>query len=617
MGLFGKGRHSQRVLAEGSEAPSCVEGADVGASGGRPERHRVHHSYIWLGGIRVILVVLFSVAISLGSSLVPLFIDGTMGSQDDAHMIFVIFGLCALGVLLLVVAIVAYQVISYKHLWYELAESEFSLFSGILSKKRVHIPYQRIQSVDQRASLLQRVFGVCTVSIDTAGGSSNKATVVPYLAKQDAEVLRRELFARKSYALAVESGAVGAFAVDAFALQGASGNVLDAPAGLWEEIGGVFAGQAVDTGAVSFEYGLTNKELILTGLSNNTAFAIALVGVLGVIVQVIEGVLSVAPGATTALDHLIAQGSAWAIGAAVTAGIALALGAAVLVWALSAVATCISYGGFKARRRGSRIEVEHGLLQHRFRGVDVDRVQSITVRQSLIRRALGCCEISLGKVEAVDGEDGAQQGLGDQGLIIHPFVRLDRVSEILGGLIPECADVPYEALPLPRVALRRAIVRRCVLQGFGFWLALLTAIVHISVAVAAGLSTDADLLSMARYVNSFAVVAYVFAVLLLVIDAIGAVLWFRESSFAYNGGFMQLTVGGLSRETTSIPRGKIQFGYTRANPFQRRAGTCSVCVRTAAGVGGSTMRLIDASELDAVAWLEWLKPRANRAGSER
>ena len=42
--------------------------------------------------------------------------------------------------------------------------------------------------------------------------------------------------------------------------------------------------------------------------------------------------------------------------------------------------------GAKDHGRGNRIEVEHGLLQHRIRGVDVDRVQSIIVKQSVIRR---------------------------------------------------------------------------------------------------------------------------------------------------------------------------------------------------------------------------------------
>lgn len=99
--------------------------------------------------------------------------------------------------------------------------------------------------------------------------------------------------------------------------------------------------------------------------------------------------------------------------------------------------------------------------------------------------------------------------------------------------------------------------------------------------------------------------------MLLVLDAVGAVLWFRGSGFAYNERFMQVSNGGFARETISFPRKKIQFGYTKTNPFQRNAGTATVNARTAAGVGGTTIRLIDAREDDARAWLAWLKPHGN------
>ncbi|MFR4804118.1 MAG: PH domain-containing protein [Eggerthellaceae bacterium] len=60
------------------------------------------------------------------------------------------------------------------------------------------------------------------------------------------------------------------------------------------------------------------------------------------------------------------------------------------LWAFSVVGTIVQYGGFKVRRRESRIEVEHGLLQRTFHGVDIDRVQTVIVKQSFVRRLIGC-----------------------------------------------------------------------------------------------------------------------------------------------------------------------------------------------------------------------------------
>jgi putative membrane protein len=233
------------------------------------------------------------------------------------------------------------------------------------------------------------------------------------------------------------------------------------------------------------------------------------------------------------------------------------------------------------------------------------------VKQSFIRRLLGYCELSLGKIDAAaENSDDQQKGLSQQGLVIHPFVKMSRVPEILAGIVPEFADVPTENIPVAPVGLRRALIRRCIIQGTGFWLAVLVAAGQIAVNLLADPAVPDGAMTL-FFVNNGALFGYALAVVLLVLDAVGAVLWFRGSGFAYNERFMQVSNGGFARETISFPRKKIQFGYTKTNPFQRNAGTATVNARTAAGVGGTTIRLIDAREDDARAWLAWLKPHGN------
>ena len=170
-----------------------------------PPRHHVHHSYIWLGSIQAGAAMFFVVLVSGFSGFVGALADGeTIGG--DLPLLMLVIGAIVLGLVLIIGLVALFQWLSYKHLYYVIGPEEFNLYSGIFNKKRVHVPYQRIQSVDQRASLLQRLFGVCTVSIDTAGGSNNKAVQVPYVQKSQAEQLRTELFARKQYATAVQEG---------------------------------------------------------------------------------------------------------------------------------------------------------------------------------------------------------------------------------------------------------------------------------------------------------------------------------------------------------------------------------------------------------------------------
>ena len=603
----------------GASAPAAE-----GVAQCEPVRHKAHHSYVWLGSIRAVIMFVGIAFVASLSSLVG-FVAEDLSDPGGVFVFLVVTGIIVGCIVLAAACIVVYQVVSYKYLYFTLGSDEFSLYRGIISKKRVHVPYRRIQSVDQRASLLQRVFGVCTVLVDTAGGSANKAVTIPYLTKQQAEWLRAELFARKRGALAGASSqmafgqATAPGSPVAARPRAAEGNVLDAGAAVWSEFGGVFGGAELDTGYVSYEYGLSNKELLLAGLSGNTSFFIAIAGVIGAVSQIVPVLIGMFPRAGEDMVESVAAQMAGGLAGSFIAMIALAvLAAALVLWLVSALGTCISYGGFKARRRGSRIEVERGLLQHVFQGVDVERVQSVTIEQTLIRRLMGYCRIVVGKIDAASDGDEAAQSPVSQGVVVHPFVKMSRVPEILAGLVPEYADVPRQAIPVAPVALRRALLRRCLWMGAGFYLVLGTAACQIGMALA-GTSALAsafgilpsDVAALRLAADVIFAIMYALALIIVAIDAVGAVLWSRESSFAYNERFMQVTNGGLTRTSVSFPRKKIQFGDVRTNPLQRAAGTATVEARIAAGVGGTTLSLIDAREDDAGRWLAWLKPGGN------
>lgn len=575
-----------------------------------PEKRHVHHSYIWLGSLQVAFSLFVAFFIMIFVAILkdkPLFIGG----QAIGSTALIAIGVIVVFLVILAISVVIH-VLSYRHLYYELGPDEFNFYSGIFNKKRAHVPYQRIQSVNQKATLIQRIAGVCFVHIDTAGGSANKAVTIPYLQNTEAESLRAELFARKQ---AMIAGQAAQKAVQAGVSQGSvaqvgypgASNVLDAPAEILTDVRGVFGGTAVDTGVVTYEYGMSNKELILTGLSNNTGLVLVMLAVIGGLGGLAEQILS------TAIGRMVIDGGVNIVmssfaGNAVWAVTGVCLLVFFVIWVLSVIGVCLSYGGFKARRRDSRIEVEHGLLQHQFHGVDVDRIQSVTIKQGFVRRLFGYCEISLGKIDAVtENAEEQQQGITPRGLIVHPFVKTKRVPEILAGLIPEFADVPTESKPVAQVALRRAIIRRGILLGNGFWLAILVAIAQILSNVFAG-SIEAEFSNAMSYINTGATILYVICALILVLDVIGAVMWFRGSGFAFNRRFMQITNGGFSRETVSFPRKKIQYGFVKTNPFQRNARVATIKARTAAGVGGTTLKLVDVREEDANTWLEWVKP---------
>ena len=167
--------------------------------------YKVHKSYIWLGPIiavlAVIVVALFN---SIGSIMQGL---SALEEAGASIPVLSVAGGIIGGIALLYGLTVALYALGYKNMSYVFDEREFSFYSGIITKRRVHLPYARVQSVNHRASVIQRLAGVCTVVIDSAGGASNKALRVPFLRLETAERLRVDLFVRKA---AVEAGAANA-----------------------------------------------------------------------------------------------------------------------------------------------------------------------------------------------------------------------------------------------------------------------------------------------------------------------------------------------------------------------------------------------------------------------
>ena len=623
-----------------------------------PSRHHVHSSYIWLGSLRAAGMVLFIAIISSVSSVIGELFSAEYTDAEFSEAMFalaIVGGIVLLGFIVLLAIIVGIHAWAWRHLYYELGPEEFSLYSGIITKKRVHVPYQRIQSVDQRASLLQRIFGVCNLSIDTAGGASNKAIIVPYLTKQNADALRKELFARKQIAVSglastgvnvaanadvaeVESKAGIPSIADASvpapdaasvvivaeattpasgsqANAASSGNILDAGEKVWQEVGGIFAGQAVEMEEVSYEFSLSNKELFFTGLSNSSGFIVALIVVIAAIGQLLSGIFDIVPMAGDAVvDTMVSTTTAIGIESAIGFGVVSLIGIALFVWVLSAIGACIQFGGFHARRRGGRIEVEYGLLQHQTQSVSIDRIQSMMVKQSFIRRIIGYCELSLGKIDAVGSREEANsnKNLSSTGMIIHPFLKVDRVSEIVAGLVPEYSDLPTEDQHLAKVALRRGLIRRCTWQSGGFWLAVfalaMIAFLKIALAYIPGAIESSEDMIVFYYLEMASYAAIFLGVVLMIIAAIGTVIWAKDSSFAINRRFMRVRNSGLSSESVTFLRSKIQFGFSKQNPLQRLAKTATINARTAAGIGGTTISLIDVSQEAAESYLEWLEP---------
>lgn len=630
--------------------------------------YQVHRSYIWVAPIVAVIAFLFITLVNGMQGWVQLYMAIQRGDLQVNPLVIV--GVIVLGVVVLVGLFVGLYALAWRNMSYVFDVREFSYYSGIITKRRVHVPYARVQSVNHRASIIQRMFGVCTVTIDSAGGSSNKGVRVPYLRLETAERLRAELFMRKAAVAAGAENAIvyiaaadtdspegvqaeadrtakqraqapvppgvssqpvasaalhvgaprqawvcpqcgasndsnfcGACGAPAPVQVGVQPNVLDETMGVVGDWRGVYGGEtAFGDEPVTYERGLSNHELALTAISHDTPIAVALVVGLTFVV-------------TLAFVLLIQDHVALAM---TRVAFPIVAAAAIVTWALGLLTVLVSYGNFRVRRRGSRIEVERGLLAREFSGIDIQRVQSIEVRQSFIRRLMGYCELSLGRIDAAGEQNSGNNNskANTKGLVIHPFVKLDQVDGILDNLAPELADRPRlaDSRQLPRPALRRALLRRCLWYNWALWTAVVIGICWavVGLTVDAGAIRFASAASQAQYYNfmmgSLALVVIICAAI-TVARGVGAVLWANHSGYTWNRSYLLLHNDGLSTSTSVIPRRKIQSAATRSNPFQRRLSLVTLQAVTAAGTRSTVSRLLDVPAEEGAAYLDWLKPR--------
>ena len=96
--------------------------------------------------------------------------------------------------------------LTYHFYRYELTDTGFRKELGVIYKKYVTIPYDRIQNVDIYRGILARILGLSDLNIQTAGMSATVGRYVisgggsegrlPALSREDAERLRDELIQR-------------------------------------------------------------------------------------------------------------------------------------------------------------------------------------------------------------------------------------------------------------------------------------------------------------------------------------------------------------------------------------------------------------------------------------
>lgn len=88
-----------------------------------------------------------------------------------------------------------YSVLAWRMTTFAIGEETVHLRRGILFRQQRHARLDRLQSVDIRQPLVARFFGLCELTLETAGGTDS-GVAIGFLKGSEADELRAELLAR-------------------------------------------------------------------------------------------------------------------------------------------------------------------------------------------------------------------------------------------------------------------------------------------------------------------------------------------------------------------------------------------------------------------------------------
>src|SRR5215217_4761085 len=305
-----------------------------------------------------------------------------------------------LGLLIVAALAALWGFLSWRATTYAITSNSFRLRRGVFQKSERTIPLEHVQSVDTVQGVIQRVFGVYEVRIETAGGGvSEPDASLSALDRDAARALRREI-------------------------EGSQKEESEEAAG------------------PTILRRLSTRELLLAGATSGqigVTFSVLAVGS-----QFLDDFLS--EDFVRRLVETLAPNWLMVVLILVPAGVLLA-------WLLAIAGTVLAYADFTLSREGDFLYIKRGLLERREATIPLARIQAVRIVEGVLRQPFGLASL---RVESAGYGEAA--GVSTT---LFPLLPRKEARRLLLDAAPEFGVVP--ALnPLPIRALRRYVFRSTV-----------------------------------------------------------------------------------------------------------------------------------------------------------
>jgi len=234
----------------------------------------------------------------------------------------------------------------WKNFSFEVTEDTFDIKSGVINKKQREIPLHRIQNVDVKRNIFQRILGIAKVNLETAGGKTSEASLmfVDFDKSKDIQKKVRELKEEHKIEEAEDEKPM---------------------------------------------FSLSNKELGILSITS-IDFRVLSILFVGLSFLSIGSLVESAPIGLVALLGLI-------------------LFVVILVALVGSAASNINkYYGFKLYRRGDSLEYERGLLNRSEGSIPFEKIQNLRIEENPLKRLVGYATLKV-ETAGYSGQDQSQQ----------------------------------------------------------------------------------------------------------------------------------------------------------------------------------------------------------------
>lgn len=464
-----------------------------------------------------------------GLGIVPLLIFVAFFSGPAMGALGVLFWAVALfGV---VAALGVWHAAYYRRFAYETTPDTFDIRSGVISRRRREIPYERVQNVDISRNVVQRMLGIAELRIETAGGSQTEATL-RYVGYEEAKRLQDELRRRKR-----------------------------------RERDRAAAPDEAEAEIETLLYAISPGDLAVLAIAS---FDLRLASFLSVLLSI---------AAPPVLIEIITDLPISPLVVVAAAIVVLLVGSAVV----SGTNAVVNTYGFRLSRAGEELRYERGLFQRFDGSIPLDKVQTLAIRENLLKRLFDYASLVVETAGYALGQGG---DVGSESAI--PIARRDRTWAIAREIEP---FPEFDLVRPPKRARRRYAVRYLIAVG-----ALLAAVYAATLA--------------------FPVEVYwpVFAIGVLLAPIAAHLKW---KSRGYHAGERHVVTrdGFWHRTTRVVPYYRVQTVIERQTVFQRRWRLATVTIDTAGSSGliGGDSQALDLDRADAAELRELVASRLQEA----